>query len=98
MRLKGRVCLVTGGSRGVGAASARACGREGATVVVNYHVRGDAAAGVINDVRRLGGDGRAIRADVRDRAAVAAMVDDVVRAYGRIDVLVNNAGILTRAP
>jgi 3-oxoacyl-[acyl-carrier protein] reductase len=92
------VCLVTGGSRGIGAAIARAFGREGAVVAVNYHASADAAGRVAADITAAGGHGRAIRADVRDRGAVGAMVDDVLRAFGQIDVLVNNAGILTRAP
>jgi len=89
---------VTGGSRGIGAAIARAFGREGAVVAVNYHASADAAGRVAADITAAGGHGRAIRADVRDRGAVGAMVDDVLRAFGQIDVLVNNAGILTRAP
>jgi 3-oxoacyl-[acyl-carrier protein] reductase len=92
--LDGRVALVTGASRGIGAAIATAFGREGAAVVVNYHRSAGPASAVVAAVEEAGGKALAIRADVRDGGAVRALVADALAAFGRIDVLVNNAGVL----
>jgi 3-oxoacyl-[acyl-carrier protein] reductase len=91
MNFQGKVVLVTGASRGIGAAIAKAFAAEGAGVVVNYLRNEDAAAGVVAECRRLGGDAVAVRADVTAPEAVAALVDAAVAEMGRIDVLVNNA-------
>ena len=89
-RLAGKVALVTGSTLGIGAATARLFAREGARVVVNSHVD-DAAARRIAD--ELGPEQALfVQADVSDAAAVQAMVDQAARRFGRIDVLVNNAG------
>ena len=96
--LDGRVALVTGASRGIGAAIALALGREGAVVGVNYHRSEAQAAAVVAAIRAAGSKAVAIRADVRDSAAVRAMVGETLAAFGRIDVLVNNAGILNDVP
>jgi 3-oxoacyl-[acyl-carrier protein] reductase len=93
--LDGRVALVTGASRGIGAAIALALGREGAAVGVNFHRSETQAAEVVAAVRAAGGKALPIRADVRDGASVRAMVAEMLSAFGQIDVLVNNAGILT---
>lgn len=87
--LAGRVALVTGGSRGIGAAIARALAAEGAAVAVNYRERADAAAAVVRDCGRA----IAVQADVSDGAAVAEMVARVAADLGPVDILVNNAGI-----
>ncbi len=89
MRLADRVALVTGGGSGIGQAIARRFAEEGARVVIN-DVRLDAARAVADT---LAGGGRAIRADVADSGQVRAMFAEVEREYGRLDVLVNNAGI-----
>ncbi|GGJ03482.1 3-oxoacyl-ACP reductase [Alicyclobacillus cellulosilyticus] len=89
--LRGKVVLVTGASRGIGRAVALAFAAHGAFVAVNYLSRADLAAAVVDEARRLGGDGMAVQADVRQRHAVARMVAEVVAAAGRIDVVVNNA-------
>ena len=91
MDFRDHVVLVTGASRGIGAAIARAFAGEGARVAVNYLGNADAAADVAAACRELGGDGWAVQADVRDRDAVAAMVAGVEAEFGRLDTVVNNA-------
>ncbi len=97
-KLDGRIALVTGASRGIGAAIALAFAREGATVVVNYHRSEARARAVAGAIHEAGGRALVIGADVADAVAVRAMVADALAAFGRIDVLVNNAGILQPAP
>lgn len=91
MKFQGQVILVTGASRGIGAAIARAFAAEGGFVVVNYLRNEAAAEAVVADCRAAGGDAWAIRADVGDVAQVQALVAQVQSELGRIDVLVNNA-------
>ena len=93
LSLLGRVVMVTGASRGIGAASAVAMGAHGASVVVNYSRSRESAEEVLAEIRRLGGDGMVYGADVRDVDAVNAMVDAAVSKYGKVDVLLNNAAI-----
>ncbi|MGB4442180.1 MAG: 3-oxoacyl-[acyl-carrier-protein] reductase [Coriobacteriia bacterium] len=92
-RLEDRVALVTGASRGIGAAIAERLAAEGATVAVNYAGRADAAADVVARIEAGGGSARAFQADVSDAPACSKLVADVFGAFGRLDVLVNNAGI-----
>ena len=89
--LRDRVAIVTGSSRGIGAAIARALGSHGATVVVNYLQNRDAAQQVVEDVEALGGRAKAYAADVTDPQAVATMVADVTERFGPVNLLVNNA-------
>ncbi len=91
MKFEGQVVLVTGASRGIGAAIARAFAQEGATVAVNYLSNDAAAEETVAACRAAGGDAWAVQADVGDAEAVRAMVDAVVLEAGRIDVVVNNA-------
>jgi 3-oxoacyl-[acyl-carrier protein] reductase len=96
--LNGRVALVTGGSRGIGAAIARRLAAEGADVALTYHSAEGPAAQVVEDIERLGRRGLAIRADSADPMAVAAAVDGVAERFGRLDILVNNAGVFPYGP
>jgi 3-oxoacyl-[acyl-carrier protein] reductase len=91
--LKGRIALVTGGSRGIGAAIALALAESGAAVAVNYRERAADADAVVADIRSKGGRAIAVAADVSQGAAVAKMVEQVSSALGPIDILINNAGI-----
>jgi 3-oxoacyl-[acyl-carrier protein] reductase len=92
------VAVVTGASRGIGAAIARALGRAGHPVVVNYKASRDLAEGVAGEIRSAGGRAMSFAADVTDRSAVDAMIDDAGRRFDEpIDVLVNNAGAPTPA-
>jgi 3-oxoacyl-[acyl-carrier protein] reductase len=91
MNFAGQVVLVTGASRGVGAAIARAFAAQQATVAVNYLRREDAAQEVVRQCREAGGDAFAVQADVTQPAEVQRLVQHVVDEAGRIDVLVNNA-------
>jgi len=93
MRFEGKVVMVTGGSRGIGRACAVAFGKQKATVVITYAGNEAAAAETVKLVQEAGGKAQAVRFDVADTAACAGAVEDVVKTYGRLDVLVNNAGV-----
>jgi 3-oxoacyl-[acyl-carrier protein] reductase len=92
-KLDGKVALVTGASRGIGAAVAKRLAHDGADVAITYAKTADAAAAVVKEIEKLGRKAIAIQADEFDGAAVKAAVDKTVAALGRLDILVNNAGI-----
>jgi len=93
MSFEGKVVMVTGGSRGIGRACAVAFGKQRATVVITYAGNEEAAAETVKWVQEAGGQAHALRFDVADTAACAGAVDEVVKTHGRLDVLVNNAGV-----
>lgn len=97
-KLKGKVALVTGSSRGIGRSVAIGFAREGADVAINYCQNTAAAEEVANIVRQEGSRSLLVRADTRIRKEVEAMVAGVVKEFGRIDILVNNAGISAATP
>ncbi|MGU9991571.1 3-oxoacyl-ACP reductase [Bordetella avium] len=91
LKLQGKVVLVTGASRGIGAELARAFAREGATVIINYLRNTEAAEAVVAECEAAGAQAWALQADVGSAPAVQAMMDEIILETGRIDVIVNNA-------
>lgn len=92
-KLKGKTALVTGGSRGIGAAISERLAQEGADVAITYAKSTDAAEKVLTRARIHGVKAEALQADAADGAAVKRVVGEVVRQFGRLDILVNNAGV-----
>jgi 3-oxoacyl-[acyl-carrier protein] reductase len=93
MTLEGRIAIVTGGSRGIGRATAELLARQGAAVVVNYRENADAAVSVVKDIANAGGTAVAIGADVADPDQAGELVERTVAELGGLHILVNNAGI-----
>jgi len=91
-KLAGKVVVVTGGSRGIGAAIAKRLATDGASVAVTYSKGADAATSVVKAIERAGGRAIAIQAEAADADAVKAAVEKTVATFGRLDILVNNAG------
>src|SRR3984893_8338813 len=90
--LEGKVALVTGGSRGIGAAIAKRLAADGANVAITYTKGADEAVSVVKEIERAGRKAIAIQADAADADAVEAAVEKTVATFGRLDILVNNAG------
>ncbi|WP_295993803.1 SDR family oxidoreductase [Rugamonas sp.] len=91
--LEGKIALVTGGSRGIGAAVAKLLARQGATVVIGYGASEAKARAVVAEIEADGGKAFMFKADQADAAQVSEMVGDVVLQHGKLDILVNNAGV-----
>jgi 3-oxoacyl-[acyl-carrier protein] reductase len=96
--LEGKVAIVTGASRGIGAGIARKLAAQGAKVVLNYTRNEEAAHQVAADIQRAGGEALVERADVADEAQVQQLFERTDARFGRLDILVNNAGILEPRP
>ncbi|WP_420236148.1 SDR family NAD(P)-dependent oxidoreductase [Telmatobacter bradus] len=96
--LQGKVALVTGASKGIGAAIAQELAARGASVAVNYSSSKAGADKVVDSLRAAGGKAIAIQANVADPSSIAPMIESIVKQLGPIDILVNNAGIYEFAP
>ena len=97
-KLKGKVAVVTGASKGIGAAIAKQLAAEGAAVIVNYSSGKAAAENVVKEVAALGGKAIAVQANMSQPDEIERLVDDSKKAFGRLDILVNNAGIYEFMP
>src|SRR6202051_4706345 len=97
-KLEGKIALITGGSRGIGAAIAKRLAADGANVAITYTKGVEAAASVVREIERGGRKAIAIQADATDAGAVEAAVEKAVATFGRLDVLVNSAGTAIPKP
>src|SRR6202522_2261629 len=97
-KLTNKVALVTGGSRGIGAAIAKSLAADGASVAITYAKDASAASAVVKAIELSGGKAIAIQADAADAKAVKGAVDKAVATFGQLDVLVNNAGTAIPKP
>ena len=97
-KLDGKVAVVTGASKGIGAAIARKLAQEGAAIVVNYASSKAGADAVVKDITSAGGRAIAVQGDVSKAAEAQHLFDEAVRQFGRLDILVNNSGVYEFAP
>jgi 3-oxoacyl-[acyl-carrier protein] reductase len=97
-KLSGKVAVVTGASKGIGAAIAEELAKDGASVIVNYSSSASGAETVVAKIKAAGGKAKAVRADVSKPAEARQLVDAAVSEFGRIDILVNNAGVYDFLP
>ena len=97
-QLAGKVAVVTGASKGIGAAIAQAFGAAGAAVVVNYASSKSGADRVVEAITGSGGTAIAVKGDVSKAADARGLIDDAIKAFGRLDILVNNSGVYEFAP
>jgi 3-oxoacyl-[acyl-carrier protein] reductase len=92
-KLSGKVAVVTGASKGIGAAIAKQLAADGAQVVVNYSTSRDGAERVVKDIREAGGDAISVGASVAQESDIQSLFAEAGKAYGKVDILVNNAGV-----
>ena len=97
-KLTGKVAVITGASKGIGAAIAKELAAEGASVVVNYATSQEGAQKVVDAIREAGGEGIAVAGDVTKAAEAQGIIDAAIQHYGKLDILVNNAGVYAFAP
>src|SRR5271169_975927 len=97
-KLTGKVAVVTGASKGIGAAIAKSLAAEGASVVVNYASSKSGADAVVAAITGAGGKGIAVGGDVSKKAEAQGIIAAAVKTYGRLDILVNNSGVFAFAP
>lgn len=98
MGLEGKIAVVTGASRGIGAAAARALAARGATIAIGYRENRDQAERLASEIAAAGAMAKSYRVDLENNETIALMIESVVRDYGRIDILINNAGIFGTRP
>jgi 3-oxoacyl-[acyl-carrier protein] reductase len=97
-KLNGKVAVVTGASKGIGAAIAKSLAAEGASVVVNYASSKSGAEAVVNSITKAGGKAVAVGGDVSKNKEAEGIIDAAIKNYGRLDVLVNNSGVYEFSP
>jgi 3-oxoacyl-[acyl-carrier protein] reductase len=97
-KLAGKVAVVTGASKGIGAAIAKSLASEGASVVVNYASSKSGADAVVSDITAAGGKAVAVHGDVSKAAEAQGIIDSAVKNFGRLDILVNNSGVYEFSP
>src|SRR5579862_7975364 len=97
-KLKNKVAVVTGASKGIGAAIAKQLAADGASVVVNYATSREGADKVVAEITKAGGKAIAVGGSVAKEADIEALFAETKKAYGRVDILVNNAGVYAFAP
>ena len=96
--LTGKVAIVTGGSRGIGAAIAKRLAKDGAIVIVGYNRKAESGAQIVAEIEAAGGEAEAIQANIAHRDQIQRLIEGTVENYGRLDILVNNAGVAEFLP